>query len=193
MGSDQPLGPPSQKLVHAFLHQVGGVAFIAAIPETRDAEVLHQKQVGRDLRHDAGRKADCQKPPIRLGGPQGFVEGRPTDHIVDHIDTPLGAKGVFQPRGVAVDQHIRARGLGDRQTFRPARRSDDPCTQPFADLDRRKADAACSAGYEEGFSGLQLHLMGQSEMRSAVCNWKSRRLFERHGIRYQVQSPGRQA
>ena len=73
------------------LDAVGGVAFKAAIPETRYREVFHQEEVRRDLRHLARGEADRQQAAFGLTGAKGLIEGRPADGIIDHVDAAFGA------------------------------------------------------------------------------------------------------
>ena len=50
-----------------------------------DREILHQQDIGGDLRHLAAGEADDQQPAAPVGGAQRHVEALAAHRVIDHI------------------------------------------------------------------------------------------------------------
>src|SRR5205085_12595283 len=122
-------------------------------PEDADDRCAFEKrEIERQLGKLAGGEADDQEPAAPGERAERGLAVRPADRVVDHVDAaPLGERldplaqildGIVDRRICAVlaahGELLLARGAGD-----------DARAERFCDLDRRQADAARRAEYEQ--------------------------------------------
>jgi hypothetical protein len=66
------------------------------------SDVLHQKQVGRDLWHVAPRETNYDDPPFRSGAPQRLHEEFAAHRVEHNVDVPLAVERLVRlPRSAA--------------------------------------------------------------------------------------------
>src|SRR5581483_1484929 len=86
MGLELSFLVPAEKLLEGLGLKLRLVAAIGTPEKADDIDVLHQHEIGGNLRNPAGGKADDDDAPFPGDAAQTLVEGVAADGIVDHVD-----------------------------------------------------------------------------------------------------------
>jgi hypothetical protein len=107
------------------------------------------------------------------------------DRVVDDIGALAGsqlAHPVPDALTAVVDELVGTARPCDRELVGAARRGDDARAKYLAYLDRRQANPAGSAQYQERFPPLQMAPMGQRKVRGSVGHGERRGSHKIHGL-----------
>src|SRR5260221_6470213 len=154
------------ELGESLLNQIRPLLAIGTEKESQRVDMLHQQDIGGNLRQLAAGKADQQDPGTPSDTAQGRLETGTPDGIVNDIDP--GSAKVGGDRldpftdilGFVIDQVIGTMLSGGSQLFGSAGRGDHRGAQRLANLKRRQADTAGGTMNQQQFAGLQLGLPG---------------------------------
>ena len=135
------------------------------------SQPFEQREIERDLRNLAGRKADHQEAPVPGDRAQrGFRIGS-ADRIVDHVHALAAgdaAQRLLQVFLRVVDRLVGAALPAEGELVVGRRARDHARAHQLADLDRGEPGAAGRAEHRERLAGFELRAVLQRVQRGAV-------------------------
>ncbi|SPA38403.1 hypothetical protein CBM2623_U20027 [Cupriavidus taiwanensis] len=175
------------------------IAIVAPL-QAADGDVLDQQIIGLDLWNAACREADDHGAPAPGDRTQRGIEDIAAEHVEHHIGAVarggiahLVAQRFAQVGGGKIDYRVSAQLPCRLRVFGAADAGERDATQTLDDLDRRRADAAGSAGDKHGFAGTESATLHHGEVGGLIDQAHGGRVFERHGIRDTEARIGRHA
>ena len=164
-----------------------GFALGKLAPEhTHDGGAFEQRQVQRQRRNGAGRKAHHQVAPTPANGAEGLL-GIVAAHGVVNDFWPFALGQRFdrfaQVFGAVVDGGIGTNGFAQRAFFVSRGCGNDTRPGGFGNLNGRGAHATCSAQHQHGLSSLELGAVYQRVVRGGVNHDEGGRIDKREPLR----------
>ena len=171
MRRELALGGPAHELGHVGLMALR-IALDERAPEhADDVAALEQREIERNLRDLAGRKADHQEAPVPGDRAQRRLRIGAADRIVDHVHALAAgdaAQRLLQVLLRVVDRLVGAALAAEGELVVGRRAGDHARAHQLADLDRRESGAAGGAEHRERLAGFEPGAVLQRMQRGAV-------------------------
>ena len=177
-----PLGVKAHQLAQRPGQNLGPERSIGAPIDADHVDILDQQDVGGELRHLPGGKADGQEPAFGAQGAQRIRGDRIADRVIDHVHPAQRLELTLQIVAATVDQNRGPGVLRHLELRAAARHGNHARAHLRADFDRGQANAARRPQHQQGFAGRKAGAAGQRHMRGAIGHHESGRVFKRHGI-----------